>query len=256
MRAKCRVADVAVIWWALMDHASQQDERGSIEGFDTEIVAVFFQIEQTAVQAVMQALQDKGCLNGKRIANWDEYQPDEGSAERMRRHRTVTPPSQPVTVTVSDKKTSISSSESQSGSDSEREVEAKFELFYAAYPRKQGPGQARKAFRAAIRKADLETLLAGIERYRKIKPGYADWAMPATWLNGERWNDEAFETGVQRPTPAAPKFGPKEFRPVDRDAIWTPRLKMWTATKTWYDSWGAKPGEPGCEVPKNLLEAA
>ncbi len=110
-----------------------------------------------------------------------------------------------------------------------------------------------KAFRAALAKTDIDTLLAGVEKYRKIKPDYADWAMPATWLNGERWLDEATASGAK---PPAPKFGPKEFKPVDREAIWRPRLEMFAKSGTWLTSWGPKPGEPFCEVPKHLIGEA
>lgn len=72
----------------------------------------------------------------------------------------------------------------------DQSIEAEFEVWYAAYPRHVAKGQALKAYRAARKKTDAKTLLDGIERYRRIKPDYADWAHPATWLNGERWLDE------------------------------------------------------------------
>lgn len=67
-----------------------------------------------------------------------------------------------------------------------------FEDWYGKYPRKVGRAQACKAFKAALKKANLETLTAGLERYRAEvagkEPGFI--AHPATWLNGERWLDE------------------------------------------------------------------
>ena len=67
-----------------------------------------------------------------------------------------------------------------------------FAAFYAAYPKKVGKGQAVKAWRAAIKKASPDDIMAGLE------PAVAKWALgdpqfipnPATWLNGERWDDE------------------------------------------------------------------
>jgi hypothetical protein len=249
-RAKVSVAEVAAVWWSLCDYASQQEDRGSIEGFDPEIVAVFFQIEQTAVQAVMQALQDKASLNGARIANWDEYQPDEGSAERMRRHRAVTPPSHTVTNKESDEKHSISKSESSSSESGKEGEQLFFEAWYANFPRRQGRARALKAFRAALKKTDFDTLMAGVERYKAEKPGYADWAMPATWLNDERWLDEASPSGVvQQP----PKGAPKAFVSTDKDAQWAGRMRGFVKNRYWSTNWGPAPGEPGCECPAKFL---
>lgn len=71
-----------------------------------------------------------------------------------------------------------------------RAMRADFDIWYQAYPRKVAPPLALKAYLKARKKADAATLLAGIERYRKLKPDYADWAHPATWLNEERWLDQ------------------------------------------------------------------
>ena len=67
-----------------------------------------------------------------------------------------------------------------------------FATWYAAYPKKVGKGAAERAFKAALKKTDLETLTAGRDRYiaatRDTDPKFI--ANPATWLNGERWADE------------------------------------------------------------------
>jgi hypothetical protein len=246
-RANVTISDVAAVWWCLMDHASQQEDRGSIEGFDAEIVGAFFNLDTSAIQAVMSALEQKGCLNGKRVSNWDEYQFDETSTPRVKRFRN----GRKRRETKRNGEASVSESESGSSSESGKEV-SPFDQFWQAYPRRQGKGQAVRAFKAALGKTDLQTILAGIERYKKHKPDYADWAMPATWLNGERWLDEATPTGVSL-KPPVPKFGPKPTAFTDKDATWKPRIEMWTKTKTWLTSWGPKPGEPHCEVPRHLL---
>lgn len=70
-----------------------------------------------------------------------------------------------------------------------------FDSFWAAYPKKVGKGQAVKAWRAAVKKADADVIAAG------ITAAVAAWKRdgteqrfipnPTTWLNGERWADEA-----------------------------------------------------------------
>lgn len=68
--------------------------------------------------------------------------------------------------------------------------EEQFESWWASYPRKVAKGNARKAFAKAIKLASMEELLDGITRYVANKPGYCDYAHPASWLNAERWTDE------------------------------------------------------------------
>lgn len=68
-----------------------------------------------------------------------------------------------------------------------------FDQWYAVYPRKIDKGHARTAFKAARKKASLETLLAAAEQFALHSKGTEAkfLAYPATWLNGERWEDEA-----------------------------------------------------------------
>ena len=64
-----------------------------------------------------------------------------------------------------------------------------FDQFWTAYPRKIGKGAAQKAWAAAIRKANPETIIEGVERYPwPDDPAFIPHA--STWLNGHRWEDE------------------------------------------------------------------
>lgn len=83
-----------------------------------------------------------------------------------------------------------------------------FQAFYDAYPRKKSPGDARKAFTAARKKASAEEIMAGLAQFVvSVKGKEAKFiAYPATWLNGERWRDE----------PDAPS-GRGHGRPIDED---------------------------------------
>lgn len=65
-----------------------------------------------------------------------------------------------------------------------------FDVFWTAYPRRVGKGAARKAFAKAIKLTDLRTMLEAIDRYVAHKPDWQHYCHPATWLNGERWDDE------------------------------------------------------------------
>ena len=70
-------------------------------------------------------------------------------------------------------------------------IEVEFAEWYSAYPLKVKPRLAEAAYARARRKASPAELLDGIERYRNNKPAYADWAHPTSWLNAERWRDQA-----------------------------------------------------------------
>lgn len=67
-----------------------------------------------------------------------------------------------------------------------------FDAFWAEVPTKVGKDAARKAFKAAIKKTDLETIIAGIRRYAASRAGEDPkyTAHPATWLRAGRWQDE------------------------------------------------------------------
>jgi uncharacterized protein YdaU (DUF1376 family) len=66
-----------------------------------------------------------------------------------------------------------------------------FERFYTAYPLHKGRGQAIRAFKKAIQKTDVETLIRGAKAYAadpSRKPEFTKH--PATWLNAESWADD------------------------------------------------------------------
>jgi hypothetical protein len=88
-RAGVRFGDVAAIVWALFDYASQHSERGSIDGFDAETLALTFDYEEAQIIAVIDALHAKNVLQDNAFVNWRKRQPkrEDDSAGRVRRHR-------------------------------------------------------------------------------------------------------------------------------------------------------------------------
>ena len=70
------------------------------------------------------------------------------------------------------------------------DVAGDFEAWYAAYPKKVARALALKAYRAARKKADAQTLLAGVDGSRLMARGRQYCPNPASWLNQERWLDE------------------------------------------------------------------
>lgn len=93
-----------------------------------------------------------------------------------------------------------------------------FDQFWAAYPRKLGTGEARQAFRRAVKAHGLDIVLEGVKRFAADPNLPAAQFIPraATWLNQERWNDapyEAAETGrAQERLSRSPYVGgPREW---------------------------------------------
>jgi hypothetical protein len=79
---------VSAVWWALLDHASQAEDRGSVADWDVETYAAWSGWDEGEVTAVVQAMKDKGLIDGDRIAHWDKRQPnDDTNKERQARWR-------------------------------------------------------------------------------------------------------------------------------------------------------------------------
>ena len=74
-----------------------------------------------------------------------------------------------------------------------------FREFWERFPRKVGKLAAEQSYEKARRRGvTQEQLLDGVERYKRHKPGYADWCHPKTWLNQGRWDDSFDEPVTQK----------------------------------------------------------
>lgn len=100
-------------------------------------------------------------------------------------------PKPPIGERHGDGSSSASSSSSSSSKKTPKGAPAGFDEFWAAYPKKEAKPNALKAFAKVT--APLELLLSAIAAQKKserwTKDGGQYIPMPATWLNGERWND-------------------------------------------------------------------
>jgi uncharacterized protein YdaU (DUF1376 family) len=83
--------------------------------------------------------------------------------------------------------------EDRIGEDRIGDSENAFALFWGEYPKKASKPQAKNAFLKAIKKADLGKILESVKSQKDSdnwkKDGGQYIPNPATWLNGERWND-------------------------------------------------------------------
>lgn len=79
--------------------------------------------------------------------------------------------------------------------ETETETEYMFDEFYALYPRKEARGKAEPAYKKAIKEGAIhEEIIRGLksfnEKIRKDGTERRFIALPASWLNAERWKDE------------------------------------------------------------------
>ena len=88
-RSKVKVGVVSAVAWALMDFASQNKERGSVTGFDTETYSVYSGFDEEEIKAVISAMVDKGMIVNGMFTNWEKRQPkrEDDSKERVARYR-------------------------------------------------------------------------------------------------------------------------------------------------------------------------
>lgn len=100
-------AEVVAVWVALLDCASQAEDRGSIRKFDPDEAAFGLGMESGRVGTIVAGFKEKGLIDGgDRLTNWRKRQPvreDPTATERQRRKRdamsrTVTPQSRIVTT--------------------------------------------------------------------------------------------------------------------------------------------------------------
>lgn len=82
---------VSAIVWALLDHASQTNPRGSVGDFDVETYAAFSGFDEKDIDRVLTVLQDKGVIDdAAMVTQWDKRQPkreDNSSTDRSRASR-------------------------------------------------------------------------------------------------------------------------------------------------------------------------
>lgn len=106
----------------------------------------------------------------------------------------------------------------------EQQEDIDFAAFYAIYPRKIAKGNARKAFDAAVKRgAKTADLIAAAAAHRdnwaRCKTETRFIPHPASWLNGERYDDELPAQTAQRPTGTNGYDGPWTG-PVDHSAYY------------------------------------
>jgi hypothetical protein len=92
-RAKVARGIALAVAVTLLERASEAEDRGSINGFKSDVIAELVGVDSAKVDAIVAAMRmPGGVLSGDRFSAWEKRQParereDGGSSERVRRHR-------------------------------------------------------------------------------------------------------------------------------------------------------------------------
>lgn len=201
------VPGIAVaVAWALMDRASQAEDRGSIDGYDADGLACFYGCEPDQIDAIVAAMMAKEIIVDGRFASWEKRQPkrEDDSSQRVRQHRErakqqsqrdVTQCNAPDTDTETERKRpepSVPRASAEPNAPISDFPSQSFDAFWNAYPNRKGKDAARKSFDRVRRGGEVtfDALMAAIDAYKRFKPPDREWCHPATWLNQGRWNDD------------------------------------------------------------------
>lgn len=77
-------------WLYILEFASANDPRGSIEGLDIEVMGLDLDLDPELVERLLGAMREKGMFDGNLVAAWEKRQArgeDTTNAERQRRYR-------------------------------------------------------------------------------------------------------------------------------------------------------------------------
>jgi hypothetical protein len=82
---------VTMVFVTLLDHASQNVPRGSLDGVDPEQIAYTLEMGTEEVSAIIETFKTRNIIVGNRLKAWDKRQPkrerEDNSTERVRSYR-------------------------------------------------------------------------------------------------------------------------------------------------------------------------
>lgn len=216
-QAGTTVGHTLAVWFSMLCHASENrgEQRGTLAGWDDTDCAFNLGIDRAVVFAIRQEMQGR-ILDGERIIAWEkrQYQSDNGYArvkawrEKKRQENQTDSPQDTyqkrITNVSETAKIQIQNrTEDKEHTPSSRRAsraaacgDQDFDRFWSLYPRKIGKGAARKAWAAAVKRAEegAASILAGITVQTSLdrfdtREGMRFVPHPSTWLNGDRWLD-------------------------------------------------------------------
>lgn len=169
-----------------------------------EVVEDGFQfVEWAGEQPLRAAVLEQRRKNTEKVSKWRAQNTPSGNrvtpaVTNANTNSDVTlPPSRPDPTQPLDTPDGVSV-QPAAGRSSGSGYSSEFEEFWAEYPRKEGKGDAAKAFKAAMKRTDLPTILKAVQAYKlaTMTSERSMIKMAAGWLRAERWLDEPVVTAA------------------------------------------------------------
>ena len=218
------IGTVVSVWAAVLEYASQADERGCVDGFNPESVDALFGYEDGATEKVVEAMKNQCVISVTpcnanethdvtgvtlHVVSWEKRQVkrerDDNSLERVRAHRMKKKAQQNEDVSKEKPNetpcnASVTPRNTQNRTEQNREEKKntytqEFEKFWSAYPSRQGKKVGKKEafaeWQRAMKDVQAEFLISQIE---SLAPQYGEYPVDACrWLKHRRWEDEITE---------------------------------------------------------------
>lgn len=217
--AGCSRSVAIASWHCILESCAAAQNGGK---FDTtpRRVAVILGEQPSTIASVFDAFAELGMICDGAVTAWKQRQfESDTSTERSRKYRErqrngdatlqqrdATPP---YTDTETEEDTTSAAPLALDGGSASKPCLAKppkpaveadpegFQDFWDAYPKRDGSPDRKgavKAFRTALKRASLETILDGTEHFcaamkARGKAGTEFVPQARTWLNGDRWNE-------------------------------------------------------------------
>lgn len=224
IRAKQTVERVVWVWGAILESAGEINDGGKFE-IDPAEVAYFLRADEADISSILSALAHAGRVAEGVVVNWGarQFQSDTSATrqaayrERKRANddqRDVQKTSGDVTVTAASRHGDAPETETEANTEKKlsrskpTECEpSRFEEFWKAYPRRDGPNprkDAEKKFAVMVKTGvDPQTMIdaakqLAVDEARRGNIGTRFIPQAVTWLNGQRWIDHATEIVDQK----------------------------------------------------------
>lgn len=273
---------VVAVAWALMDRASQAEDRGDIDGYDPDGLACFFGCDPEQIDAIVRGMADRGVIVNGRFAAWEKRQPkrEDDSAERVRefRRRQKQASTERDTSNGNDVKRDVTqrnAPETETETEADTEIEHRSNDISVAPRAIETPRPTDAEAEALIEAADraISEHFPGRRRRRHAN----DLAIARGWAERRIGPDRIavivsaqverhrvlkpddmpsslrfFEAEVDRAEP------PPQYPPgiaSDDDRQWYDLVVAWKVKGVWITRRGAKPDDPATMVPDHVLAA-
>jgi hypothetical protein len=115
------------------------------------------------------------------------------------------------------------------------DLNAAFDRFWTPWPHKVGKPVALRAFARVA--AEIEAIVAGVDRYIRDKPPDQSWMNPSTFLNGRRWEDA--------PAAIAARGAPRPFQQNPEKSVHAAARKLCDDVASGAVSFGPPPAPLG-----------